>query len=274
LLRFKPVAQKLYEIRLLSSYGESVDTDLRQVTKSHGGWFTTTHWSVVLAAKDGEGSGATDALEKLCRTYWPPVYAFLCREGYESTEAKDLTQEFFLRLIERDYLKHLRHQRGKFRSFILTLLKHFLQEQRGKARAQKRGGGITFVSLDDIAEGMGYLREPVDDCSPDQVFERRWAQTVFQVAVDRLRKEYAQSGKGALFGLLKDFQPREPGALSYAQIAALLGTTESAIKSAVQRLRQRQRELLREEIARTVTSPEEVEEEIRHLRDVLSKPGG
>jgi RNA polymerase sigma factor (sigma-70 family) len=233
-------------------------------------WFASTHWSVVLAAKNGDSTTASEALEKLCRTYWPPLYAFIRREGYDDTEAKDLTQEFFLKLIERDYLQHLRHQRGRFRSFMLTLLKHFLLEQRGKANAQKRGGGKTPISLDQIAEEGSYLAEPVDHFSPDQVFERRWAQTVFQVALNRLRTEYVEIGRGAFFDLLKDFQPREPGALSYADIGARFGMTEPAVKSAVQRMRQRHREILREEIAHTVTSPEEIVEEIRHLRDVLS----
>ncbi|MCI0537144.1 MAG: sigma-70 family RNA polymerase sigma factor [Verrucomicrobiales bacterium] len=249
-----------------------MDADTLRTTGTGGEWFATTHWSVVLAAKDRNASPANEALEKLCRTYWPPIYAFIRRQGYEAAEGKDLTQEFFLRLIEREYLKHLRHQRGKFRSFILTFLRHFLQEQRGKAKAQKRGGGMVFVSLDDVGEGTGYLTEPVDKFSPDQVFERRWAQAVFQRAVDRLQEEYVEAGKGPLFDRLKDFQPREPGAPSYAQIGARLGVTEAAVKSAVQRMRQRHREILREEIAHTVTRPEEIEEEIRHLRDVLSEP--
>ena len=224
----------------------------------------------MLAARNGDAATASAALEKLCRTYWPPLYAFIRREGCEEAEAKDLTQEFFLKLIEREYLQHLRHQRGKFRSFILTLLKHFLQEQRGKARAQKRGGGTPALSLEQMAEEGSYLAEPADHFSPDQVFERRWAQTVFQVALNRLRQEYVESGRGAFFDLLKDFQPRAPGAPSYGEIGGRFGMTEAAVKSAVQRLRQRHREILREEIAHTVTKPEEIEEEIRHLRDVLS----
>ncbi len=238
--------------------------------RSRAECFATTHWSVVLAAKNGDSTLATEALEKLCQTYWPPLYAFIRREGYDNTEAKDLTQEFFLKLIERDYLKHLRHQRGKFRSFMLTLLKHFLLEQRGKAMAQKRGGGKMSISLEQMAEQGVYLDEPVDRFSPDQVFELRWAQTVFQVALNRLRTEYVETGRGAFFELLKDFQPRETGAPSYAEIGATFGMTEAAVKSAVQRMRQRHREILREEIAHTVMTPEEVEDEIRHLRETLS----
>jgi RNA polymerase sigma-70 factor (ECF subfamily) len=236
-------------------------------------WFASTHWSVVLAAKEGDSPMANEALERLCRTYWPPLYAFIRREGYDEAEAKDLTQEFFLRLIDRELLKRLRNQRGKFRSFLLTFLKNFLWEHRGKANAQKRGGGKTIVSLDDVSEQGSYLNEPVNRFSPDQVFERRWAQTVFQVALNRLRAEYVESGRGPFFDLLKDFQPREAGAPSYAQIGEGFGMTEAAVKSAVQRMRQRHREILREEIAHTVTTPEEIDDEIRHLREVLSVAG-
>jgi RNA polymerase sigma-70 factor (ECF subfamily) len=198
------------------------------------------------------------------------LYAFIRREGHDEAEAKDLTQDFFLRFIDRGFLQHLRHQRGKFRSFLLTFVKHFLMEQRGKAQAQKRGGGATIISMDQVMEEGSFLHEAVDHFSPDQVFERRWAQTVFQVALNRLREEYVQSGRGSLFDLLKDFQPREAGALSYAEIGAKFEMTEAAVKSAVQRMRQRHREILREEIAHTVTSPHEIDGEIRHLREVLS----
>lgn len=255
----------------------NLDTSMQEnpaLSRPRGEWFATTHWSVVIAARNGDSPKASEALERLCETYWPPLYAFIHREGYDHNEAKDLTQEFFLKLIERNYLQHLRHQRGKFRSFILTLLKHFLLEQRGKATAQKRGGGKVALSLEQIAEEGSYLAEPVDHFSPDQVFERRWAQTVFQVALNRLRAEYVETGRGPFFDLLKDFQPREPGAPSYADIGARFGMTEAAVKSAVQRMRQRHREILRKEIAHTVTRPEEIEEEIRHLRDTLSAVGG
>jgi RNA polymerase sigma-70 factor (ECF subfamily) len=235
-----------------------------------GEWFATTHWSVVLSAKEGDTATASEALEKLCRTYWPPLYAFVRREGYDEAEAKDLTQEFFLRLIDREFLQRLRHQRGKFRSFLLVFLKNFLLEQRGKASAQKRGGGKVIVSLDQIAEEGSYLHEPVDHFSPDQVFERRWAQTVFQVALNRLRAEFVAAGKSELYDVLKDHQPREAGAPSYTEIGDRFGMTEAAVKSFVQRMRARHRELLREEIANTVMRPDEIDEEIRHLREMLS----
>jgi RNA polymerase sigma factor (sigma-70 family) len=232
-------------------------------------WFATTHWSVVLTAKQGDASEAAVALEKLCRSYWRPRYAYIRRDGHDATEAQDLTQEFFARLLARDYLQHLHHQQGKFRSFLLSYLKNFLSEQRRKAGAQKRGGGCVFVSLNEPAGEDGYLLEPVDELTPDQVFERRWAQTVLQTALDRLRAEYAARGQAALFERLQDYQPREPGGPSYAQLGDELAMTEAAVKSAVQRMRQRHRELLREEIAQTVTRPEEIEEELRHFRTLL-----
>lgn len=234
------------------------------------GWFATTHWSVVLAAKRGDSPAAATALERLCRAYWPPLYAYIRREGHGPTEAQDLTQEFFARLLEKGFLDHLHHQRGKFRSFLLTFLKHFLSEQRRKVSALKRGGGQVFVSIDATDEANGFLLEPVDTLTPDRVFERRWAQTVLQRALNRLREEYAARGQAGLFKELQDYEPHEPGARSYAQLGKDLGMTEAAVKSAGQRMRQRHRELLREEIAHTVTRPEEVEEELRYFRELLA----
>jgi RNA polymerase sigma factor (sigma-70 family) len=227
-----------------------------------------------MAAKQGDALAGAAALEKLCRTYWPPLYAYIRRDGRNATEAQDLTQEFFARLLARDYLQHLHHQQGKFRSFLLAYLKNFLSEQRRRAGAQKRGGGQEFVSLDAPAGEEGYLLEPVDELTPDQVFERRWAQTVLQTALDRLREEYAARGQTALFERLQDYQPREPGGHSYAQLGEEFEMTEAAVKSAVQRMRQRHRELLREAIAQTVTRPEEIEEELRYFRELLSRARG
>ena len=232
--------------------------------------FATTHWSVVLAARDSDSPEAAAALERLCQTYWRPLYVFIRREGYDATEAQDLTQDFFLRLVSRNFLQHLRHQEGRFRSFLLTFLKHFLLDYREKAGAQKRGGGQTFVSLEQIIEEDASLDPPADKLSPDQVFERRWAETVMQQALARLRMQYHSTGRGALFDSLSDFHPREPGGSSYAEIGASLGISEAAVKSAAQRLRQRHREIVREEIAHTVIRPDEIDDEIRHLREVLS----
>jgi RNA polymerase sigma factor (sigma-70 family) len=227
-----------------------------------------------LAAKQSDSAHAAAALEKLCRAYWRPLYAYIRRDGHDLTEAQDLTQAFFARLLARDYLQHLRHQEGKFRSFLLAYLKNFLLEQRRKDGAQKRGGNRVFVSLDEPVGEEGYLLEPVDELTPDQVFERRWAQAVMQRAVDHLREEFVARGQRALFELLQDYQPREPGGRSYAELGGELGMTEAAVKSSVQRMRQRHRELLREEIAQTVTRPEEIEEELRHFRTVLGRTRG
>jgi RNA polymerase sigma-70 factor (ECF subfamily) len=226
-----------------------------------------------LAAKHGDAADMAVALEKLCRTYWPPLYAYIRRDGHDVTEAQDLTQEFFARLLARDYLERTQQGEGKFRSFLLSYLKNFLSEQRRKAGAQKRGGGCEFVSLNEPPGEDSYLLEPIDKLTPDQVYERRWAQTVLQAALGRLRKEYAARGQTALFELLQDYQPHEAGGRSYAQLGADLDMSEAAVKSAVQRMRQRHRELLREEIAHTVTCPEEIEDELRHFREILSKSG-
>ena len=240
-------------------------------TPGAGRVFATTHWSVVLAAKRSDGLLGDAALERLCRTYWPPLYAYIRREGYSAEDAQDLTQEFFAHLLARDYLQHLRHQEGKFRSFLLTFLKHFLADERDRAGAQKRGGGKNFISLDDTSAEERHLDEPANALSPDLLFERRWAQAVMERASGRLREEYEAGGKAALFEELKDLQPGEHGAASYAEIGARLGLATGTIGSAVHRLRKRHREILREEIAQTVARPEEIDEEIRNLLAVVSR---
>src|SRR5215475_3797716 len=190
-------------------------------------WFTTTHWSVVLAAKRSDSAEASKALEKLCRTYWPPLYTYIRRDGHSPEDAQDLTQEFFARLVEKEYLSHLQDQRGKFRSFLLTLLKHFLSDERAKAGAQKRGGGRAFVSLNDTsAVEADYQIEATHDGNPEELYERQWAKRVLEQALERLRQEYASDGKAALFEQLKDLQPGEHGANSYAEMGAQLGTSE------------------------------------------------
>jgi RNA polymerase sigma factor (sigma-70 family) len=232
-------------------------------------WFVTTHWSVVLDAKGDDSARANEALEKLCRIYWRPVYTFIRRNGSSPADAQDLTQEFFYRLLSKDYLQHLRDQRGKFRSFLLTFVKHFLSDERDKASAQKRGGGQALFSLNDTTGEALFEAETATQLSPDQLFERSWAQTVLHEALQRLAEEYAASGKSALHDKLKDIQPGEHGPVSYAEIGAELGMSETAVKSAVHRLRRRHREILREEIAHTVTRPEDVDDEIRYLITLL-----
>lgn len=243
----------------------------QETGRGGAGQFADTHWSVVIAAKQEGSIQAAEAMEKLCRTYWPPLYAYIRRQGHRPEEAEDLTQEFFARLLEKDYLQHLRHREGKFRSFLLTFVKRFLSDERDKAGARKRGGGRTIVSLDDTSAEERYMSEVKNGLSPDEMFEHRWAQTIMERALNRLREEYVAGGKEALFEQLKDIQPGEHGESSYAEIGLRLGLAEGTVKSAVHRLRRRHRELLREEIAQTVARPEEIDEEIRNLLTVLSR---
>jgi len=234
------------------------------------GVFATTHWSVVLAAKRSDGLLADDALERLCRIYWPPLYAFIRREGYDAHEAQDLTQEFLSRFVQKEWLGHLQDQRGKFRSFLLTFLKHFLADQRVRASAQKRGGGQPLLSLDACEAEEREALGPVDDLSADQLYDRSWARAVMDETARRLREEYAARGRTALFEQLKELQPGEHGERSYAQIGATLGLTEQAVKNAVHCFRRRYGELLRDEIAQTVDGPGEVESELQHLKKVFA----
>lgn len=233
------------------------------------GRFATTHWSVVLAAREREGSRAGEALAELCRCYWYPLYAYVRRQGHGPHDAQDLTQEFFARLLARNYLAAVAPEKGNFRSFLLASLKHFLANERDRARAAKRGGGQAAISIDERDAERRYRLEPADNMTADKLFDRRWVMTLLETVTARLRAEYAQLGKAALYGRIKDCLggPRESA--PYAQLGAALGMSEGAVKVAVHRLRARYRELLREEIARTVASQAEVDEEIRHLFSLL-----
>jgi len=228
----------------------------------------------VLKACQSDTTTAATALNKLCQTYWYPVYAFIRRQGNGPEDGRDLTQEFFARLLEKDYLQHLRHREGKFRSFLLTLLKHLLSDERDKARALKRGGGQAPVFLDALAEEERYRVEPADSSTPEHLFDRRWAQTVLEQALRRLREEYSAAGKAALFDALHHLHPGRDGlAPSYVELGARLGLSESAVTSAIFRLRRRHSELLREEVSQTVARREDVDEEIRYLIEVMGRPG-
>jgi len=235
------------------------------------GQFATTHWSVVLAAGHPASPQANEALEKLCKTYWYPLYAYLRRSGRDTHDAQDLTQAFFARLIEKKDFALANRDKGKFRFYLLGALKHFIADQHDKATALKRGGGQTFISFDAQTAEQRYHLEPVDEASPDKLFERRWALTLLDQALGRLRQECAAPGKAPLYEALESFLTGAPNDVSYAEIAARLGTTESAVKSALHRLRQRHRELIREEVADTVSTAAEVEDEIRHLIAVLAR---
>ncbi len=236
---------------------------------SRAALFATTHWSVVLAAGQEESPRAAEALEKLCRTYWYPLYAYVRREGHSAADAEDLTQEFFARLLARNSLAQVGPQKGKFRSFLLAALRHFLSDQRDRARAMKRGGGTDCVSLDAQSAEDRYRLEPVDRMDAERIYERRWAVTLLEQALRRLRDESVVAGKAELFEHLRGFVAGESD-VSCAEAAAQLGLTESAVKSVVHRLRERYRELVREEIAHTVADPAEIDAEIRYLITVMS----
>ena len=232
--------------------------------------FATTHWSVVLAAGQGSDSQASEALEQLCRAYWYPLYAYVRRWGHRPEEAQDLTQEFFARLLARGYLAKADPQKGKFRSFLLAGLKNLLCDELDKAGRLKRGGGQPVIAFDEqVAEGR-YGLEPVDELTPERVFERSWGATLLERAASRLREEYIAAGKAGLYEQLTEFRLDASEQRAYAEVAAQLGLSESAVKSAIRRLRQRHHQLVREEIARTVADPSEVDEEIRYLLGVMA----
>src|SRR5262245_28585690 len=228
-------------------------------------WFTTTHWSVVLAAGHDSSPGAQEALEKLCRTYWYPLYAYVRQRGHTPQDAQDLTQEFFLRLLDKHYLADVDPSKGKFRSFLMVAVNHFLANEWDRANAAKRGGRVAFIAFEEAPAEQRYALELVTDASPEKVFERRWAMVVLNRVLAHLREEFAQAGRTEQFESLKIFLTGEKPSVSYAEVAVRLHTTEAALKMAVKRMRQRCAQLLREEIAHTVDSPEQVEEEIRCL---------
>lgn len=225
---------------------------------------------MVLTAREGASAEADAALEKLCRTYWHPLYAFVRRRGYGAHDAQDLTQEFFARLLEKNYLGAVDRTKGKFRSFLLAALEHFLANEWRDAHAQKRGGKLTFVSIDDESAEQPYLQVSGSHLAAERLFEQQWATTLLTETVTRLREEFIRAGKRESFEQLKIYLTGEKRELSYGQLAEKLGTTEAGLKMSVSRMRQRFGELLRAEIADTVSSPQEVEDELRALFAALS----
>ena len=227
--------------------------------------FVTTHWSVVLSARDQNSAKSSEALEALCRTYWFPLYAFVRRQGRSPHDAQDLTQEFFARLLAKDYLKSAAQEKGRFRSFLLVALKRFLANEWDRQHAQKRGGAAHVVPIDPELAESRFVAGPAHELQPDRLFDRQWALTLLERTMARLHEEYVATGRAKLFELLRSCIAKDESALPYAEIAMRLNLTEPAVKMAVQRLRARYREILRTEIADTVSGPDEVEEEIRHL---------
>ena len=244
-----------------------------------GAEFPSTQWSVVLAAGAARASEARRALEALFEAYWYPLYAYVRRRGHDFHEAQELTQEFIARLLEKHSIEVADRERGRFRSFLIASLKHFLANEWDRARAKKRGGGAQILSLDlpidiETAERR-YSLEPVHGMTPERVFERRWALTLIERVMERLHAEARKARKMKLFESLKPYLPAihegDSGGKPYAEVARALGMSEGAVKTAVHRLRRRFRAVLREEIAGTVGDPGDVDDEIRYLISVIGR---
>ena len=232
--------------------------------------FATTHWSVVRNANDSRSPDSAAALETLCRTYWPPLYAFILRQGRPPAEAQDLTQEFFARLLANGFLPGAEPGRGRFRSYLLGAFKHFAAVEWKDAHRFKRGGGQTMISLADLPLVESEIAEQRPSDSPEELYDRRWAETVLSSVMTQLSQEWARSGQSARFEALKTFLVEDEGD-SYASLGTRLGLSENGIASAVHRLRRRYAELFREEIASTLDDPAEIAGEIRHLCTLLAK---
>ena len=243
--------------------------DQQQATSVGGRWFTTTHWSVVLAARQNSSPGAEAALEQLCRTYWYPLYAYIRRQGHAPHDAQDLTQEFFARLLAREFLSGVAPEKGKFRSFLLVSLKNFLANERDRALAAKRGGGKQLLSWDELTPEARYQLEPACNSTAAELYDRRWAWTILEQALETLFKELQASGKEAQFQHLKIFLEREAEFGDYAKIARAMNTTSAAVAMAVSRLRRRYRELVRFEIAHTLADESEMNDEMQYLLAIV-----
>ena len=244
----------------------------REFTENPAGMpesFDTTHWSAVQAAGRNSATSSRKALEELCRNYWYPLYAYVRRQGNSPEDAQDLTQEFFCRFLEKEHVKLADRDRGRFRTFLLTSLKHFLVNEWAKRNAAKRGGGQVF-SLDEDAAETRYSFEPAHNLTPDKLFEKSWAMALLERTAERLREEYARFGKLAIFERLQGLLQGDKSEVPYAELAGELGMSEGALKVAVHRLRHRYQEMLHAEVAQTVGSPSEVEEELRYLAGLVS----
>jgi RNA polymerase sigma factor (sigma-70 family) len=230
--------------------------------------FITTHWSVVLEAQ-GESPAAQEALEKLCRIYWRPIYSFVRRQGTGPEEAQDLTQGFFALLLERRDLRTVRKEKGRLRSYLLTALKHFMVDERRRAMAIKRGKGERLIPLEQLRAEEQSGVEPAEPLTAERIYERRWASTLLHRVLSRLEDQYRVRGNAALFDSFNQLLADEPGAPSQADIAAQLGMTQNAVSQAFHRFRQSYQSLLREEIANTVATPGDIENELRYLIAVI-----
>ncbi len=234
-------------------------------TPEASGHFVTTHWSMVVRAGREDPAATQAALCELCQTYWYPLYAFIRRQGRAPHDAEDLTQEFFARLLEKNYVAAAKQEKGKFRAFLLTALKGFLANEWDRQHARKRGGFQSHITMDQALAETRFEANLAPQLPPDVLFERQWAVTLLESVMARLEQEYLCTGRARLFERLRGCLAKEEGAQPYAQIALELNLTEAAVKAAVHRLRARYRDLLRLEIAKTVASPDEIEGELRHL---------
>ena len=249
-------------------------TDRKAQTDSFPGGpveFQTTHWSIALAAADTDAETSSKALAELYRTYWRPLYVFLRRAGRSATDSQDVIQGLFVHLMQAKVLAYLDPQRGRFRSFLLAALKQYLAQEHRREAAEKRGGGRETFSLDFDTEESSFRHEPADRVTPELVYERRWALALIENAVERLREEYQTRRKSVLFRELEVFLREAVPEVTYAELAERLGSSEGAVRVAVHRLRRRCGELVRQEIAHTVASPEEVDQELEHLLALLSQ---
>jgi RNA polymerase sigma factor (sigma-70 family) len=239
------------------------------MTRPSGEIFATTRWTVVLAA-GGRGTPQADvALEELCRTYWYPLYVYVRRHGRSREDAEDLTQAFFARLLEKNFLEGVSSDRGKFRAFLLVAVKRFLANEWDRANRQKRGGGVAPLSLDWQDADTRYQINPADNISPDKLYDRAWAMTVLERVITRLRDENNADGKTAVYAQCERFLMMGKDAISYGQVAAALQMPEGTLRVAVHRLRRRYRELLREEISQTLSDPALADEEMQALFSAL-----
>jgi RNA polymerase sigma factor (sigma-70 family) len=242
----------------------------RRVPPPRSGRFATTRWSLVLAAGHQTDERSSEALASLCEMYWYAVYAFIRRQGYRPEDGADLTQAFFLRVLEKNYFQDADPARGRFRAFLCASIRHFLSNERDRARALKRGGAHPLISLDvETAEGR-YELQPRDDLTPEKLFDRHWALTLLERVLTRLREDHVSAGKAELFDHLKGFLTGDSAAVPYADVAKALGMTEGAVKVAVHRLRRHFRDTLVQEIAETVSDPADIDAEIEYLLKAVS----
>lgn len=242
------------------------DTNLRDSKPVNA--FTTTHWSVVLAAQQASAPERNIALERLCLTYWRPLYAYVRRRGYAIHDAQDLTQEFFARFLAKDFIGAVDRSKGRFRSFLLAAMEHFLASEWRRENAQKRGGGCTFVSFDVPADDSKFLQLPADNLTPEQTFDKHWAITVESLAMQRLKDWYYGQGKQEFFEIARVFLTTQKKSDLYPELAAQFGMKQKGFEVAIGRLRRRWGKMLREEVAKTVPL-DEVEEELQALFQAL-----